>query len=101
MGNTLFKRINASPNVAREKKFLIEVPAGDVDSSLAPPISEETVVIQGAIDCLFEEDGEIVVVDFKTDRTDDPDLLKGQVVWSTSGIQQSFWRSYFRGQSPV
>jgi hypothetical protein len=26
------------------------------------------VLLQGVVDCFFEEDGELVVVDFKTDR---------------------------------
>ena len=76
LGGRLLKRITSSPVVLREKKFLIEVPAGELDRSLVPPVCEETVVIQGAIDCLFEEDGEIVIVDFKTDRTNDPELLR-------------------------
>ena len=32
----------------------------------------EKIVLQGAIDCMFEEDGKMVVVDYKTDRAKDP-----------------------------
>ena len=32
-------------------------------------VSDELVVIQGIIDAYFEEDGELILVDYKTDRT--------------------------------
>ncbi|MBQ0110866.1 MAG: PD-(D/E)XK nuclease family protein, partial [Oscillospiraceae bacterium] len=76
--SNIFNRILASNNVMREKRFLIELPAGQINSELSPPISEEKVVVQGAIDCLFEEDGKLVIVDFKTDRTDDESVLKAR-----------------------
>ena len=30
--------------------------------------SDDEVLLQGVVDCFFEEDGALVVVDFKTDR---------------------------------
>ena len=30
--------------------------------------AKETVVLQGAVDCMFEEEGKLWIVDFKTDR---------------------------------
>ena len=30
--------------------------------------ADDAVLLQGVVDCFFEEDGELVVVDFKTDR---------------------------------
>lgn len=38
--------------------------------------SEETILVQGIIDLYFEEDGDIVVLDYKTDRVSDPEELK-------------------------
>ena len=31
-------------------------------------MSEEPILVQGIIDCFFEEDGQIVIVDYKTDH---------------------------------
>ena len=53
--STLGRRIAASPAVYREQPFNMVC---DVDGSLA--------LVQGIIDCFFEEDGELVLVDYKT-----------------------------------
>lgn len=68
----LFARIKASPLVKREMRFLTEVPVSAVDPDLKDAFSDEKVIVQGAVDLCFEENGEIIVVDFKTDRTDNP-----------------------------
>lgn len=68
----LFARIKASPLVKREMRFLTEVPVSAVDPDLKDAFSDEKVIVQGAVDLCFEEKGEIIVVDFKTDRTDNP-----------------------------
>ncbi len=65
-------RISASPRVEREFRFTVEIPAGRVKEDLQPPLSGEPVVLQGAADCVFEEDGALVLIDFKTDRVQDP-----------------------------
>ncbi len=54
--------INGS--LRREAKFVMGVPACDIDSMYD---SNENVIVQGIIDAYFEEDGEIVIVDYKTD----------------------------------
>ena len=36
---------------------------------------EETILVQGIIDAFFEEDGKIILVDYKTDRVDAPQKL--------------------------
>lgn len=63
----LFNRITASDLVMREKKFTIEVPVNEIYEELSE-FSEEKMMIQGIADCAFIEDGELVVVDYKTDR---------------------------------
>ena len=37
---------------------------------------EETVLVQGIIDVWFEEDGELVVLDYKTDRVFKEEILR-------------------------
>ncbi len=63
----LAKRILSSENVMREKKFTIEVPINEVYEG-TEEFSDERVMIQGIADCAFTEKGELVVVDYKTDR---------------------------------
>ena len=48
----------------KESQFVMGIPARDMDEA----DSDEPVLIQGIIDAWFEEDGELVVVDYKTDR---------------------------------
>ena len=49
----------------REQPFVMGV---DADQVYPESKSEETILVQGIIDAYFEEDGELVVVDYKTDR---------------------------------
>jgi ATP-dependent helicase/nuclease subunit A len=41
------------------------VPASLYDPAIG---GEEEMMLQGVVDCCFEEDGGLVIVDFKTDR---------------------------------
>ena len=49
----------------REQPFVYGLEASRVDAKFP---KEEKVLIQGIIDAYFEEDGELVIVDYKTDR---------------------------------
>lgn len=66
----LGRRLAAARRVMREVPFSRTVPAGRIRPDLAGnPAAEEPVLIQGVIDCLFEdEEGRLVLVDYKTDR---------------------------------
>lgn len=55
----------AEGKLYREKPFVMGEPAKEV---LEGVISEEMVLIQGIIDVFFEEDNEMVLLDYKTDR---------------------------------
>ncbi len=60
----LGRRMCASECVERERKFNYRAPASEIID--AP--TDEPMLIQGVIDCCFIENGEWVVVDYKTDR---------------------------------
>lgn len=64
----LYRRIRKSPNVLREKQFAVLLKAGYFNPELPGESANEPVLVQGAIDCAFEEDGNMVIVDYKTDR---------------------------------
>jgi ATP-dependent helicase/nuclease subunit A len=52
-------------SLMREKPFMMGLPASELDEKFP---SDEMVLIQGIIDAFFIEDGEIVLLDYKTDR---------------------------------
>ena len=51
------------------------IPATRLDPTLPDRFSDEQVVVQGITDCVFEEDGALIVVDYKTDRVKTPQEL--------------------------
>ncbi len=64
------KRILNSDTVYREQPFELSVPATFIYPELENA-EDESIMLQGVIDCYFEEEGEIVLVDYKTDRYGD------------------------------
>lgn len=73
--SSLAKRILSSPLVMREKKFTIEVPISDLYDGF-DDFGSEMMMIQGIADCAFLENGELVVVDYKTDHIASEELFK-------------------------
>ncbi len=71
----IFSRMQKSNRVEREMRFLTELPATLAEPKLSKEFADEQIIVQGAVDvCFVEEDG-IVILDFKTDRTDNPNDL--------------------------
>ena len=66
-GSSLYKRMSKASNVMREKKFTILMPLSVLDSDVDDAIKDEKTVVQGIADCVFIEDDELVIVDYKTD----------------------------------
>ncbi len=56
----------------KEQPFVLGLPASELGAEFP---EEETVLIQGIIDVYFEEDGELVVADYKTDAVSQPQEL--------------------------
>ena len=54
----------------REQQFVLGVSA---DKVYKDTVSDEMVLIQGIIDAYFEEDGQIILMDYKTDRVSKKD----------------------------
>ena len=55
---------------------MTEMKASRLDDTLTGIAANTPVIIQGAVDLVFEEEDGIIIVDFKTDRTDNPATLK-------------------------
>jgi len=64
----LGKRMLASDSVHREVPFNIEIPCEEVYPVLAEQGYSENILLQGIIDCYFEEADGLVLVDYKTDE---------------------------------
>ena len=73
--SSLADRIFASDNVMREKKFAALFPAKFFYPELTDEAAEEKIVVQGIADCVFVEDGKLVIVDYKTDTGVDAEAL--------------------------
>lgn len=58
-----------------EEPFVLQIPASRLKSDYP---DTEKVLIQGIIDAFFEEDGEIVLMDYKTDRVSSEEELIGR-----------------------
>ncbi|MDR1217249.1 MAG: helicase-exonuclease AddAB subunit AddA, partial [Oscillospiraceae bacterium] len=56
--------LRSADKIFREFKFSLLTPA----SSFFPGGGEDEILFQGVIDCAYESDGRLTVVDFKTDR---------------------------------
>ena len=60
----LGRRIMSADSISREFRFSLLCPA----ESFFEGGEGENVLLQGVVDCLIEEDGELTVIDYKTDR---------------------------------
>ncbi len=63
--DAVYERMARSPRCLREYQFTALQSAAQVDASVS---DTEYVVIQGMADCVFEENGALVILDYKTDR---------------------------------
>ncbi len=70
----LFRRIEKSPKVWRELRFVRGIPALELGYEGAS--EEDKITVQGVADCVFEEDGKLIVVDYKTDYVEDIEELR-------------------------
>ena len=73
--SALAKRMLQSETLLREYKFTFFLPAGECDEGLPDTVAQEQVLVQGIADCVFVEDGNLVIVDYKTDRVSDETAL--------------------------
>ena len=74
--STLGRRLVSSEKVYREYKFSVFRKAGEIYKGLDKELSDEQIVVEGIIDCAFYDDDELILIDYKTDRVDDINLLK-------------------------
>ena len=66
------KKAQEEKKLYREQPFVYGLEASRLDEKFP---KEEKVLIQGIVDAYFEEDGELVIVDYKTDAIHQPEEL--------------------------
>ena len=66
------KKANEIGKLFREKQFLLGMPASLVHKEYP---NDENILIQGIIDVYFEEDGALILADYKTDKVEQLDEL--------------------------
>lgn len=71
----LFDRMMRSPEIMREKKFLVKISDLMLDDSDFLVYNGTMGMLQGVADCIFREDGGYVLVDYKTDRRVTEEML--------------------------
>ena len=72
----LAKKILNADKVYKEYAFTVAIPLSEMNPEIPEENAKgETVVIEGVADCAFVENGELVIVDFKTDRASDESEL--------------------------
>lgn len=72
--SNLYARMKKSGNIRREQKFLVKKSDAALDDERLMEYNSNSM-LQGIADCMFEEDGEIVLVDYKTDRVSSEKIL--------------------------
>lgn len=75
VNSELITRCLSSDKVFKEYRFTLQVLVSLVDSSLDSVETDETIILQGAVDLAFVEDNELVIVDYKTDNVKDVAVL--------------------------
>ncbi|WP_047152893.1 helicase-exonuclease AddAB subunit AddA [Aneurinibacillus tyrosinisolvens] len=63
------QKMLSSTQVRREVPFNLAIPAPDAYPGWPAQEKGEIVLVQGVIDCLFEDNGEWILLDYKTDAT--------------------------------
>jgi len=69
---SLGKELLKSKNIKKESPFLVKIKAHEIFETKA----EDEILLQGTTDCYFEKDGEIILLDFKTDKNPDENKIR-------------------------
>ncbi len=93
LNSALINRIMNSSYVVREERFTAKLKPSLIFDEYKDIKTEARVIIQGAVDLAFEEDGMLVIVDYKTDRINEIEKLRvlyaKQLLLYKEAMQQS------------
>ena len=70
------RRLVNSSEIFKEYEFAFLKKAGDVNKDIPDNIKDEKIVVQGKLDCAFIENGEAVLIDYKSDNITDENVYR-------------------------
>ena len=73
LDSNLLCRALSSKKLYREYKFISEIPLNITNLEVRDELKNHNIIIQGAVDCMFIENNELVIIDFKTDKMENED----------------------------
>ncbi|MFM1525688.1 MULTISPECIES: helicase-exonuclease AddAB subunit AddA [Helcococcus] len=82
INSNLFKRLMNSENIFKEKSFTMKYEEKIQDN-------KNVYLVDGQIDMYFEENGELVIVDFKTNKKIDEEIYKTQLELYRQGLEKA------------
>lgn len=93
LDSELVNRIIKSPIVYREEQFSAKLKSSQIFDECENSGTDAEIIVQGAVDVAFEENGNLVIVDYKTDRIKDisklTELYKKQLEIYKLAMEQS------------
>lgn len=75
LNSSVGKRLLSSNQVYKEYEFSILKNAGELYTDVPELARNEQIVVQGKLDCAFVENGEIILIDYKTDNITDESVF--------------------------
>lgn len=75
LNGDLINRVINSEEYFREYTFTVRINAADYNPDIDDTFKNRKIIMQGAVDLDFIENGEVVIVDYKTDRVKDIEKL--------------------------
>ena len=81
INSDLYRRIKKSSNIQKESTF-----------SMIYNENETEIIVDGQIDLYFEEDGELVIVDYKTNKNIDTKIYETQLNLYKRGLEEATGR---------
>ena len=97
--SNLYAGMKKARKVFREQRFMIALPAAEFTSSdeKKRALAAETLLVQGVIDCFFEdENGELILFDYKTDHFTKKELKDRDACRKTLLDRHTRQLSYYR-----
>lgn len=92
LSSELISRVLNSESYIREYQFTVRINASKYNPDIKTDFADNKIIMQGAVDLVFIENGEAVIVDYKTDRVKDvsqlADLYRKQVELYKSAVEE-------------
>ena len=75
LGIKMLELNESGENIYREVSFYTEISSLEIDNTLDDKYKDEKVRLQGIIDCFFEYNGDLILLDYKTDYVKNGDEM--------------------------